>query len=410
MKIIARSLASVVEKATSTFKCVIVSGPRQVGKTTLLKSIAEPERRIVSLDDPLARSLARRDPALFLSTYGAPLMIDEIQYAPELLQHIKMKVDATDSTGLYWMTGSQPFHMMANVSESLAGRIAVLTLQGLTEAEKDGHRDIAFVPSPTRMQGRPKTIDEMARIVFTGSFPQFAAMPRTDHALFMSSYVATYLSRDVRSLINAAHEHDFLVFLSCLAARSGQLLNASALASDVGVSATTIRTWVSILESSGVIVLLRSYRNNLTKRAIAMPKVYFTDTGLLSYLCGFRSPEEALRSPMWGHLFESWCVMAVLKSWWHSGIPCDAFFYRDREGHEIDLLVRTGMTLHPIEVKCAELPDSREIEANIMALSKTGTPLGHGAVVCLARDGIPLSGSLSCVNAAQIGMGANAAS
>ncbi len=371
----------------------------------MLKSIAEQERRIVTLDDPLARSLAKRDPALFLSTYKAPLMIDEIQYAPELLPHIKMRVDATDAPGLYWMTGSQPFHLMAGVSESLAGRVAVLSLQGLTEAERAGRNDIAFVPSAVPAAGQPRTKDEMVAKVFKGSFPQFAAIPQTDHSLYMSSYVATYLSRDVRSLINAAHEHEFLTFLSCLAARSGQLLNASALASDVGVSAPTVRAWVSILESSGVIVLLRPYRSNLTKRAIAMPKVYFTDTGLLSYLCGFRSPEEAARSPMWGHLFETWCVMAVLKSWWHSGTPCDAFFYRDREGHEIDLLIHSGMNLHPIEIKGAELPNPCEIEANFRALSRTGTRLGRGAVICLAQESVPLSADLSCVNAGQIGMG-----
>lgn len=403
MKLIQRSLAPVVRAASSSFKCVLISGPRQVGKTTLLKSIAGQDRRIVTLDDPLARSLARRDPALFLSNYPAPLMIDEIQYAPELFPYIKMRVDESGGTGLYWMTGSQPFHLMAGVAESLAGRVAILSLQGLSEAELAGRCDVAFLPSNLPKAGHPKIRGEMGRTVFTGSFPQLAARHATNPSLFMSSYVATYLSRDVRSFINAAHEHEFMVFLSCLAARTGQLLNASSLASDIGVSAPTIRAWISILESSGVIVLLRPYRSNLTKRAVAMPKVYFADTGLLSHLCGFRSPEEAGRSPMWGHLFENWCVMAVLKSWWHSGLPCDAYFYRDREGREIDLLIRSGMNLHPIEIKSAETPDIHEIEANFRTLSKTGTQLASGAVICLTPQSMPVSSTLSCINAGQIG-------
>ena len=402
---IKRSLGPVVLSASSTFKCVLVSGPRQVGKTTLLKSIAESGRRIVTLDDPMQRSLAKRDPAWFLTANPAPLLIDEVQYAPELFPYIKMRVDESEETGLYWLTGSQPFHLMRGVSESLAGRVAVLSLQGLTEAEKSGVENVPCLPSSDAVYGgSPKNRVEMAETVFRGSYPQLTARPETDVSLFMGSYVATYLERDVRALINVTHEHAFMVFLACLGARTGQLLNAASLASDVGVSATTIRSWISILESSGVIVLLRPYRCSLTKRATAMPKVYFADTGLASYLCGFRGPSEVERSPMWGHLFETWCVMAVLKSWWHSGLPCDAYFYRDRDGHEIDMLVRSGMRLYPFEMKSAETPDRGEIEANFSALTRTGVGLSDGAVVCLAKRNTPLSASLRCMNAAQIGM------
>ncbi|MDO5318256.1 MAG: ATP-binding protein [bacterium] len=395
MNYINRSLAEVVRRASGSFKCVLLSGPRQVGKTTLLRTLADSKRREVTLDDPAARSLARRDPDLFLATYPPPILIDEVQYAPELFPFIKMRVDKSEAVGQYWLTGSQPFHLMKNVSESLAGRVAVLHLQGLTEAERAGRPDRPFVPRFEEV--RESALDSRARIaevMFRGSFPQLAAVPETDVGLYMSSYVATYLARDVRDLVKATHEHEFLTFLSCLAARTGQLLNANNLAQDVGLSAPTIRNWISILESSGVVHLLRPYQNNLTKRATATPKVYFTDTGLASYLCGYRSAEELERSPIFGHLFENWTIMAVLKSWWHAGMTCEASFYRDKEGHEIDLLIRDAMRLYPLEIKVGANPDASEIMANIQALKSTGTKLESGAVLCLARTNQPISRDL----------------
>lgn len=400
MKLIERTLSEVVKKASKSFKCILLSGPRQVGKTTLLRAIAEKERREVTLDDPALRTLARRDPKLFLSTYPAPLLIDEVQYAPELFPFIKMIVDRSDATGQYWLTGSQPFRLMKGVSESLAGRVAILNLQGLSEAERNGRKDVPFLPTLDRCGATGKIVThlQMAEVMFRGSFPQIAAIPDTDVTMFMSSYVATYLARDVRDLVAASHEQEFMTFLSCLAARAGQLLNMSSLAQDVGLSATTIRTWISILESSGVIVLLRPYSSNLTKRATATPKVYFTDTGLAAYLCGFRSPEELERSSMFGHLFENWVVLSVLKSWWHAGQMCDAWFYRDRDGHEIDLLVRDAMMFHPIEIKSSSNPNADEIMANVSALAKTKTKLSTGAVLCLAEENLPISEDLLRLN------------
>lgn len=394
MKYIRRSLASVVQNASRSFKCVLLSGPRQVGKTTLLRAIAEPNRREVTLDDPAARQLARRDPELFLATYPPPVLIDEVQYAPELFPFIKMRVDNTDETGLYWLTGSQPFQLMKNVSESLAGRVAILNLQGLSEAERAGREEKPFVPTYKEAESPWDSRLKMAEVIYRGSFPQIAAVPGTDVGLYMSSYVATYLSRDIRDLVKASHEHEFMTFLACLAARTGQLLNANNIAQDVGVSAPTIRSWISILESSGIIFLLHPYHNNLTKRAIATPKVFFTDTGLASYLCGYRSAEELERSQIFGHLFENWAVVSVLKSWWHSGKNCDAWFYRDKEGHEIDLLLRDAMRLYPVEIKLSANPNVAEVEANIGALRSTGTKLEPAAVLCLARNNQPIAKDL----------------
>lgn len=394
MKYINRSLASVVQQASRSFKCVLLSGPRQVGKTTLLRRVAEPNRREVTLDDPAARALARRDPELFLATYPPPVLIDEVQYAPELFPFIKMRVDKTDETGLYWLTGSQPFRLMKNVSESLAGRVAILNLQGLSEAEREGRDVRPFIPEFKEAENACDSRLKLAEKIFRGSFPQLTAVPETDVGLYLSSYVATYLSRDIRDLVKASHEHEFMTFLSCLAARSGQLLNANNIAQDVGVSAPTIRSWISILESSGVIYLLHPYHNNLTKRAIATPKVFFTDTGLAAYLCGYRSAEELERAQIFGHLFENWAIMEVLKSWWHTGRDCEAWFYRDKEGHEIDLLLKDAMRLYPIEIKVSANPDIQEIETNIKALSSTGTKLEPGAVLCLATSNLPLGKEL----------------
>lgn len=405
MKLIKRSLSDVVERASRCFKCVFVSGPRQVGKTTLLKSIAEEGRRVVTLDDPVLRSLAQRDPELFLSSHPAPILIDEVQYAPELFPYIKMRVDAAEETGQYWLTGSQPFRLMKGVSESLAGRVAILQLQGLTVAEAKGLANRPYLPTlSTQSDASIWSKRDAADWIFRGSFPQLTSVPETDPALFMSSYVATYLARDIRDLVKSTHEHEFMTFLTCLAARTGQLLNASNLAQDVGVSAPTITAWISILESSGVVVLLRPFRNNLTKRATATPKVYFTDTGLAAYLCGFRSADELERSQLFGHFFETFAIMSVLKSWWHAGKTCDATFYRDSEGHEIDLLIKDGAELRPIEIKVAAMPNVGEIESNIGALGKTGVALGMGAVICLTSTPSPVSRILVAENLGGIGL------
>lgn len=390
MKYIKRSLTSVIQRASRSFKCVLLSGPRQVGKTTLLRAIAESDRREVTLDDPAARQLARRDPELFLSTYPPPVLIDEVQYAPELFPYIKMRVDKSDMTGQYWLTGSQPFELMKNVSESLAGRVAILTLQGLSEAEREGREETPFIPKFLEAESSLDSRIKMAQVMFRGSFPQIASVPETDVSLYMSSYVATYLSRDIRDLVKASHEHEFMMFLSCLAARAGQLLNANNIAKDVGVSAPTIRSWISILESSGIVFLLRPYHNNLTKQVTATPKVFFTDTAIVSYLCGIRSSEELERAQIFGHLFENWAIMAVLKSWWHSGRVCEAWFYRDKEGHEIDLLLRDAMRLYPIEIKVSANPNVEGIETNIKALTLTGTKLEPAAVLCLSKNNLPL--------------------
>lgn len=405
MDLIRRTIESTVVRATRTFKVVLLTGPRQVGKTTLLKSLISAKRKFVTLDDPELRHLANSDPELFLATYPPPLFIDEIQYAPRLFPYLKMAVDRSKDAGQFWLTGSQPFHLMQGVSESLAGRVAILNLQGLDTAERNNRRAEPYRPAiaPGRA-GLITTRSELAKVVFKGGFPQLTARPGTDISLFMRSYAATYLSRDIRDLVKAEHEHEFMTFLTCLAARTGQLLNASNLAQDVGVSPQTIRTWLSILESSGVVILLPPYRTNLTKRATATPKVYFADTGLATHLCGIRTPEDLEQSPLFGHMAETHAVMEVLKSWWHNGLSCDASFYRDKAGHEIDLLIKDGLSLHPVEVKLSAKPNMDEIRSNIRALAQTGTGLSTGSVICLTGDERPHDRELVLSNIGNLGL------
>lgn len=405
MKFIRRSIEHIVESASQTFKVVLLTGPRQVGKTTLLKTILDPKRRFVSLDDPIIRHLANSDPELFLATYPPPLLIDEVQYAPRLFPYLKLSVDKSEAPGQFWLTGSQPFHLMKGVSESLAGRVAILNLQGLDTAEKNGFRTTPYRPTHTPSRpGRITTRSELAKVIFKGGFPQLTATPKTDVTLFMSSYAATYLSRDIRDLVKAEHEHEFMTFLTCLAARTGQLLNASNLAQDIGVSPQTIRSWLSILESSGVIILLRPYRTNLTKRATATPKVYFADTGLATYLCGIRTPGDLEQSQIFGHIAENHAVMEVLKSWWHNGLTCNASFYRDKEGHEIDLMIKDGPNLHPIEIKLSAKPNMDEILANVQVLAQTGTKLATGSVICLSGEEHPYNHNFVYTNIGNIGL------
>lgn len=405
MDLICRSLKRIVTSATQTFKVVLLTGPRQVGKTTLLKSMIDSKRTFVSLDDPDLRHLANSDPELFLATYPPPLLIDEVQYAPGLFPYLKMSVDKSEATGLFWLTGSQPFHLMKGVSESLAGRVAILNLQGLDTAERNGSCTVPYRPAPVPSRpGRITTRSDLSKVLFRGSFPQLTALPKTDVTLFMRSYASTYLSRDIRDLVKVEHEHEFFTFLTCLAARTGQLLNASNLAQDVGVSPQTIRTWLSILESSGVVVLLRPYRTNLTKRATATPKVYFADTGLATHLCGIRTPEDLEQSQLFGHIAETHAVIEVLKSWWHNGLDCNAFFYRDKEGHEIDLLIKDGPNLHPVEIKLCAKPNMDEIRANVHALAQTGTRLATGSVICLTGEERPHSHEFVYTNIGNIGL------
>ena len=283
---IKRNLESRVRYLAEHFPVVLVCGARQVGKTTLLKQIAAADKNInyVTLDYPKLRQLAKGDPELFLQQYSAPLIIDEIQYAPELLSYIKIKVDETDEMGRYYLTGSQMFNMMKNVSESLAGRIGILSMYSLSRAEIEGRDSIPFNPVETGNIVSEDTVSEIFNKIIKGGMPKLISDPDLSQEDYFGSYVQTYIERDIRDLISIKNENKFLRFISCVAARTSQEVNLADVAKDVDIDRKTADNWLSIMISSGIVVLLQPYSGNTIKRLVKRPKLYFMDTGLACYL------------------------------------------------------------------------------------------------------------------------------
>ena len=356
---IPRTLESFLLEASRQFPVLMLTGPRQVGKTTLLQAVARQElgetaRRYASLDDPLLLALARDEPALFLQRFAPPVLIDEIQYAPQLLPLIKALVDRDGRRGLVWLTGSQPFHLMQGVGESLAGRVAVVNLQGLSLGEMLGHAGpsapfvpqagVAWRPAP----GIPadQLLDWTFQRIWRGSFPALMGSPPPDRDLFMSSYLQTYGQRDVRQLAQVGDLNAFTRLLRSAAARTAQLLNIADMARDVGVAPNTARHWLSILQASGLVHLMEPYFNSPSKRLVKTPKLYFLDTGLAAYLTAWSSPATLEAGAMAGALFETWVVGELLKSWWHHGQQAPLYFYRDKDQKEIDVLVVRDGVVH----------------------------------------------------------------
>jgi predicted AAA+ superfamily ATPase len=386
-----RYLSSSIKKASSAFPALLLTGPRQVGKTTLLEHCLEGERTIITLDDPILRAAAKNDPALFFKTYSPPLLIDEVQYVPELFPYIKMICDKEKKPGLFWLTGSHLFNLMKNVSESLAGRAAVLNLQGLSQGEKNkitGGKpfELSF---ELRNNSPILTPGDLYQTIWRGSFPQIYANPGMDWKLFYDSYLSTYIEKDIRLFGRIEDEQSFLLFIRIIAARSGQLLNYSNIASDAGISVNTAKAWVSLLLTSGLIFLLYPYSGNLFSRAVKTPKLYFWDTGLMSYLAGVDSAGSLANGMLAGSALETYAVTEILKSYQHNGERVNAWFYRDKEQREIDLLIEKSGALFPIEIKRTASPGIKDIR-HFEVLDKPGVKRGLGAVICLVDKPVPL--------------------
>jgi len=392
-----RTLGSFVIKAAQQFPVVLLSGARQVGKTTLLKHLSDGERAYVTLDDPLVLSLAKTDPALFMQRFPPPVLIDEIQYAVELLPHIKMAADRAGQPGQFWLTGSQQFHLMRGVSESLAGRVAILNLLGLSRSELLGQGADAspFMPTPEEIVRRSAqrsklTLKELYWLIWRGALPAIALNAAMERDLFFSSYVQTYLQRDVRDLARVGDELAFLRFLRPTAARTGQLLNLADLARDADVAPNTAKGWLSILQTAEIVYLLEPYHTNVTQRLVKAPKLYFLDTGLAAYLTEWASPETLEAGAMSGPILETWIVAELLKSYWHAGRQPPFYFYRDKDQREIDLLLVQDGIIHPLEIKKTASP-SREDVRHFVALERLDLPIGPGGVICLADQSLPLT-------------------
>lgn len=391
---IPRSLEPVLQRAAVEFPAVVLVGPRQSGKTTLLKNQFR-DYRMVSLEPPDVRLAAQSDPRGFLNLYPAPIILDEIQYAPGLLPYIKEKIDAErNRTGQYILTGSQNLLLMSQVSESLAGRAAVLKLMPLSRREAGGVPEKSLPWEGPALPGMPaQTPDELWESILRGAYPELAANPARDARLWQASYIQTYLERDVRNLRNLGDLTQFQVFLRALAARSAQILNLSDLARDVGISVNTAKDWISILEASFQIFLLRPYFANIGKRLIKSPKVYFMDTGLLCYLVGLRDEQHAAAGPMGGAIFENLVVADLYKTFLHRGEEPRLYYWRTVAGAEVDLIVETQTGLVPLEIKLSQTPRlemAKELHAfrsDFSAKAMPGyvvhpgdvlLPLGHG--------------------------------
>lgn len=394
-----RTLEGFAQSAAKSFPVLLITGARQVGKTTFLRHLSEPERTYVSLDDSLLLELAKRDPALFFQRFRPPMLIDEIQYAPELLPYIKMEVDRVSQPGLFWLTGSQQFHLMKGVSESLAGRVAVLQLLGFSRLEEAGRGAsvLPFLPDSHIISDREEngTLDliSLYDLIWRGSYPAVALNKEMDKDLFYSSYVQTYLQRDVRDLARVGDEMSFLRLLRVAAARTGQLINLTDFARDADIAVNTVKNWLSIMQASGVIYLLEPYSNNLSKRLIKTPKLYFLDTGLCSYLTGWSSAQTLEAGAMSGAILETWAISEILKSYLHNGRQPRFYYYRDKDKKEIDLLILQDGTLHPVEIKKTASPGTEDIRA-FAALQKLGQPIGPGGVICFATQSLPITESV----------------
>ncbi len=365
MKLYSRQMKPLIEALIKQFPAVLVTGPRQVGKSTLLQHISE-DYQYVTFDDPMVLSMAKNDPSLFMLNYSGKLILDEVQYVPELFSSLKLAMDKQKTSGLYLLSGSQAFHLMQNVTESLAGRVAVLKLQGFSLREiQQLDFSLPFIPTQNYISAREKTaqpIENIWKIIHQGYMPRLYEQ-ETNWEIYYASYVSTYIERDVRSLTNVSSITDFTRFMVAIAARSGELLNYSNVAQEVGVSVDTIKRWTAILETSGIIYLLKPYSNNHLKRAIKTPKVYMLDTGLMAWLTKWLTPETISKGAKSGQFFETFVVSEIIKSFYNKGIEPPIYFYRDTNQKEIDLLIEYDRTLYPVEIKTSASPDKKMVKA-----------------------------------------------
>lgn len=391
MNYIHRHMEEQILKLSGSYPAILLTGPRQAGKTTMLRTLAEKEaigREYVSLDDLATRDLAKNDPALFLQLHKPPILIDEVQYAPELFTYLKIHIDEHQTPGSFWMTGSQIFRLMRGVQESLAGRAALLHMSPLSQREIIGAPCAPFTTDFDRLLAQrdtaaPLSAPELFRRLWTGSMPGIVSGRFSDRNTFYSSYLSTYVERDVRDLSGNIDALKFHRFLTALAARTSQLLNYNALAEDADIDIQTSKSWINLLETLGIIFMLHPYSNNVLKRTIKTPKVYFYDTGIVCYLTRWSSPETAESGAMNGALLENFTVSEIMKGYQNAGLEPFLYFYRDRDAKEIDVILERDGRLCPLEIKKTATPD-RRLTRLFGVIDKAPLQLGTGAVLCLA--------------------------
>lgn len=391
MKYITRNLEHVVQQVSTEYPVVLVTGPRQVGKTTMLKKLMEGTNRgYVTLDDLNERQLAKTDPELFLQLHKPPVLIDEVQYAPELFTYIKIHADKTHEAGAFWLTGSQVFKLMQGVQESLAGRVAVLSLTSLSQAELAGGEISPFVIEldalAARKACREKTDAKgIFERIFRGSMPALVSGANSNSQIFYSSYLTTYIERDVKELSDAIDSLKFLRFITAVAARCGQMCNIAEIARDADINQSQAKNWLGILEALGIIFYLHPYSNNLLKRLVKTPKLYFYDTGLVCYLTKWSSAETLESGAMNGAILENYVVSEIKKTYLNCGIEPYLYYYRDKDAKEIDIVLEHDGMLNPIEIKKTANPGT-ELTKVFHLLDKSSTPRSKGAVICMKPE------------------------
>lgn len=394
-----RHIESVVERIAKRKPVLVLTGSRQVGKTTMLKEIFS-DINYVALNRPLVRESAKENPSLFFEMHKPPVVVDEIQKATELFDYIKDIVDESKAKGQFYLTGSQSIKLMKGVSESLAGRAGVIRMLGLSM------RELAllpyrkpFLPVPDHfnemiLSGSIFDYDKIISSIHKGFFPELHEIESDlyDWSDYYSSYFQTYIEKDIKDVLNIQDESAFIKFVKSAASLTGSMLNLSTMAEICGKDVKTVRAWLSVLESSGLVYLLEPYYNNFNKRLIKTPKLYFLDTGLACWLLGWNTPEQLTNGAMWGHIFESFVFAEILKSYYNDGIvKPPLYYYRDKDKNEIDLLIGNGDTLHPIEIKTTSDPNKSMISAFPYLDNIPNVKIGSGAVICMAKEHLPLT-------------------
>ncbi len=406
---IKRHIEPVVSRIAKRKPVLVLTGARQVGKSTMLREVYR-DINYVALNRPLVRESARENPSLFFDTYKPPVIVDEIQKAAELFDYIKDIVDENKSKGQFYLTGPQSLKLMKNVSDSLAGRAGVIKLLGLSLREIRGSAyRTPFIPTTQHMEAVGSsgglTYDALTSFIHKGAFPELHEHESDLHdwADFYSSYLQTYIEKDIKDVLNIQDESAFIKFVKSAASLTGQMLNLTTMAEICGKEVKTIRSWLSVLESSGLVYLLEPYYNNFNNRLIKTPKLYFLDSGLACWLLGWNTPEQLVNGAMWGHLFESFVFAEILKSYYNDGIvKPPLYYYRDADKNEIDLLIEDGDKLYPIEIKTNSDPTKSMIKAFRCLDSNPNKKVGTGAVICLAKERLPLADNIWALPAGMI--------
>ena len=370
-----------IREVNDTFRILVVTGPRQVGKSTILENMMPKNMTKVSWDKNSLLEDAKNDPEMFLTTYGKPLFIDEVQKAPELFSYLKIIVDEDKSRGQFWLSGSQSFSLMKNITESLAGRVGIIKMNSLTYKEINNcTNDVIFDPENIK-ESNPIKINDLFQIIFNGGMPELYDVPNINRNRFFESYLETYIKKDVRELINIKDLNLFKTFMKYVAVRNGKTLSYEDIAKDVMVSGNTIKEWISVLVASRIIYLLEPYNNSKIKRLTHKKKIIFMDSGLACYLAGFTSVRDLqLNSKESGIYLEAYIISELIKSYDNAGVPLDISYLRNKDTEEIDLLIYKNLTYYPLQIKKTADPN-RGMLKNFRFLENAEVNVGNGGII-----------------------------